>query len=1101
MRRRDFIKAIGGAAAGWRPMLRGGLGVAALGAQSPRVNAQPAAAPSAANLPVEIVPTVGHSSEITSAAFAPDGRTIISASTDKTLKLWAVADGRELRTFKGDQGFTAVAFAPDGSTVVSGGSDKALQFWDVASGSELRTLTGHDKPINAVAYAPDGRTVVSGSDDKTLKLWEVESGRELRTFTGHEQGVLAVAFSPDGKTIVSGSYDKTLKLWDAATGNVLRTLTGHTYQVTAVAYSPDGRTIVSGSYDQTLSLWDAESGQELHILRGHKVGDLWPAINCAAFSPDSRTVVSGGMDKALRLWDVATGRELRILTPDDGDQIRAVAFSPDGRLVLCADNNAVMKLWDAASGRELRALARHGAQVLCLAYSPDGRLIASGNLDDSLRLWDAASGRELRTLEGKAELWVAAVAFSPDSRILVSAHYDKTLKLWDTASGRKLRTLTGHTSGLETVAFSPDGRTIASAGEDTMVVKLWDPANGRELRSFERQSNNVYAVAFSPDGRVIVTGGGDSTVKLWDAASGRVLRTLTGHKYVVNAVAFSPDGRTIVSGSDDQTLKLWDAASGSELRTFTGHDNAIHAVAFSPDGRIIASAGDDETVRLWDAADGRELHTLTGHAAWVRAAAFSPDGHSIVSGSWDTTIRRWNLRGELLTTSVASDTEWLTITPEGFFDASDKGANLLTAVRGLEFYSIDQFYQQLYRPDVVRQKLAMDPDINSRVKDAARGVNLDIILASKSPPDITIVSPQANVVIGDDKVTIETKLTEQGGGIGRIEWRMNGVTSGVQDLAHSATRIGDETTVSRTLAVADGASVIELVAYNHANLTASSPVSVLVTVKSYTPRPQPRLHVLAIGINAYRSDALSLRFAVADAKAVSAAFALPNAVAKIYESVVIHPPLLDSAASAQNIGSTLEELGKIIRPEDVFVLYLAGHGVTDNGRYYFVPYDTNYENGDYDELIKSSVDQDRLQEWLTKVTALRSVLIYDTCESGSMTEERSGFRGGRQLVAVEKLSQSTGRTVLTATSDVATAREGYQNHGIFTYVLLQAFALADRNNDGRIDTAELAGYLQTKLPELTEAQLKVRQEPQVKLTGAPFVLMNRADVAQISKLG
>jgi uncharacterized caspase-like protein len=259
--------------------------------------------------------------------------------------------------------------------------------------------------------------------------------------------------------------------------------------------------------------------------------------------------------------------------------------------------------------------------------------------------------------------------------------------------------------------------------------------------------------------------------------------------------------------------------------------------------------------------------------------------------------------------------------------------------------------------------------------------------------------------------------------------------------------------------------------------------------------------VLAIGINAYRSEALKLRFSANDAKAVAAVFALPNAVAKIYQSVVIHPPLLDSDANAQGIQRTLEDLGQVIRPDDVFVLYLAGHGVTDDGRYYFVPYDANYDNGDYDALVKSSIGQDQLQEWLTKITALRSVLIYDTCESGSITEEHSGFRGLQQLVAVTKLSQSMGRTVLTATSDVAAAREGYKNHGVFTYVLLQGFALADLNKDGRIDTAELAGYLQTKLPELTEAQLKVRQEPQVKLTGAPFVLMNRADVAQISKLG
>jgi WD40 repeat protein len=107
----------------------------------------------------------------------------------------------------------AVAFSPDGHTVVSGSHDKTLKLWDVASGRELKTLSGHSDLITAVAFSPDGRTVVSGSHDKTLKLWDVASGRGLKTLSGHKYQVSDVAFSPDGRTVVSGSHDNTLKLW------------------------------------------------------------------------------------------------------------------------------------------------------------------------------------------------------------------------------------------------------------------------------------------------------------------------------------------------------------------------------------------------------------------------------------------------------------------------------------------------------------------------------------------------------------------------------------------------------------------------------------------------------------------------------------------------------------------------------------------------------------------------------------------------------------------------------------------------------------------------------------------------------------------------
>ena len=108
-------------------------------------------------------------------------------------------------------------FSPDGRTALSGSDDKTLKLWDLATGKEIRTFTGHTNSVYSVAFSPDGRTALSGSDDKTLKLWDLATGKEIRTFTGHTSMVYSVAFSPDGRTALSGSDDKTLKLWDLAT--------------------------------------------------------------------------------------------------------------------------------------------------------------------------------------------------------------------------------------------------------------------------------------------------------------------------------------------------------------------------------------------------------------------------------------------------------------------------------------------------------------------------------------------------------------------------------------------------------------------------------------------------------------------------------------------------------------------------------------------------------------------------------------------------------------------------------------------------------------------------------------------------------------------
>jgi hypothetical protein len=208
----------------------------------------------------------GHTDDVWSVAFSPDGQTVLSGSVDKTLILWDVATGEVLRTFEGHtDDVWSVAFSPDGQTALSASKDNTLILWEVATGEPLRTFEGHTDAVVSVAFSPDGQMALSGScyaessDTGCVRgeliLWEVATGEPLRTFEGHTFSVRSVAFSPDGQTALSGSYDRTLILWDLATGEVLRTFEGHRGYVVSVAFSPDGQTALSGSYDTTLILW------------------------------------------------------------------------------------------------------------------------------------------------------------------------------------------------------------------------------------------------------------------------------------------------------------------------------------------------------------------------------------------------------------------------------------------------------------------------------------------------------------------------------------------------------------------------------------------------------------------------------------------------------------------------------------------------------------------------------------------------------------------------------------------------------------------------------------------------------------------------------
>lgn len=222
--------------------------------------------------------------------------------------------------------------------------------------------------------------------------------------------------------------------------------------------------------------------------------------------------------------------------------------------------------------------------------------------------------------------------------------------------------------------------------------------------------------------------------------------------------------------------------------------------------------------------------------------------------------------------------------------------------------------------------------------------------------------------------------------------------------------------------------------------------------------------------------------------------ALPSATAKIYESAVIHPALLDGNPTALKIRDTLDDLGRAMRPDDVFVLYLSGHGFTDDGHYYFLPHDASYDNDDDDALVKSSVSQDQLQESLTQIPALRSVLIFDRCESGSMAEDRSRARGLQRLVAVEKaqpLHQPDG----SDSDERAATITAYSL--MFCSTPLRRLTSTTTVVSTRRNWPNICGR---SFPDLSEKQMKFRQEPQAKLTSAPFVLINRTDISQIDKL-
>ncbi|WP_405070884.1 hypothetical protein OG558_15425 [Kribbella sp. NBC_01510] len=597
----------------------------------------------------------GHTDYVVSVAFSPDGKTIVSGSSDHTVRLWDLGTRRQIGSPLTGHTDTvrSVAFSPDGKTIVSGSSDHTVRLWDLATHQQIGSpLTGHTDAVYSVAFSPDGKTIVSGSADHTVRLWDLATRRQTgSSLTGHTDSVNTVAFSSDGKTVVSGGADDTLRLWDVGSHRQIGTFpTGHTQFkyfsniIYSATFSPDGKTVVSGSADDKLRLWDVATRRQIGSpLTGHS-----NFVYSVAFSPDGKTIVSGSADHTVRLWDVANRRQIGSSLTGDTDGVSSVAYSPDGTTVVSAGADHTVRLWDVTSYQRIEnPFTGHTDVVISVAFSPDGKTIVSGSADRTVRLWDVATRRQIGSpLTGHTN-FVYSVAFSPDGKTIVSGSADHTVRLWDVAAHQQIGSpLTGHTDTVQSVAFSPDGKTIVSGSADH-TVRLWDVATRRQIGSpLTGHTDAVYSVAFSPDGKTVVSGGGDFTIRLWDVATlQQIGDSLTGHTNVVYSVAFSPDGKTVVSGSFDQTLRRWDVATRQQIGSpLTGHTYAVISVAFSPDGKTLVSGSADHTVGLWDVATHQPIgNPLTGHTRNVTSVAFSPDGKTVVSGGADHTLRLWDV--------------------------------------------------------------------------------------------------------------------------------------------------------------------------------------------------------------------------------------------------------------------------------------------------------------------------------------------------------------------------------------------------------------------------------------------------------------------------
>ena len=388
-------------------------------------------------------------------------------------------------------------------------------------------------------------------------------------------------------------------------------------------------------------------------------------------------------------------------------------------------------------------------------------------------------------------------------------------------------------------------------------------------------------------------------------------------------------------------------------------------------------------------------------------------------------------------------------------------------MRGLDVTTIDQVHQSLFNPDLVREALGGDP--NREVAKAAEVINLEKVLDSGPAPSVAIASPTEGRESATDLVEVTARVKDRSKGVGRIEWRVNGVTAAV---AAKPAGSGPTYTLTKKLALDPGDNIIEVVAYDGKNLLASLPARTSVKFTGPADKAKPKLHILAIGINKYEDKPWfdPLDFAVDDAKAVAAA--ITKAGTGLYE---VQPPVLalEEGATRASLERKVVALAAKVGPRDTFILFAAAHGYSLDGRFHLIPQD--YRGGPNPEaLALRAIGQDDLQDWLAnRIRAKRALILLDTCQSGALTagHTRSRINAPASEAGVGRLHEATGRPVLTATAVGQDAQEGEidasgAKHGLFTWAVLDALRKGDSNGNGQIELSELVAHVQSAISKI-----------------------------------
>jgi len=1077
---------------------------------------------------LEAVIQKGHTYDIETFTFSPDSLYVVTASNDKTAKLWDYKTGRELKTFYHDFNVGIVEVSPDSKQLMTLSEDYTtdnqwISIWELETGALLYKYNNREG-VHRLAFGPgylviagyshikildtktkaeinkieisnsdeslqlskDGKwaaliSTLTGSFDTKIEIYNIPQLKlTYSILTDKRKGKSLIKFDPFSKYLYLISRVGPFKKIDFANGKVTLTYEKELrdpqdiYQFNVAEVSPDGKNIFVGCRDGKgfgVKMWEIESGKDLVNLNII----LEKAVNHITYTPEGNQFIYTTTDSSkLQIIDFKNKYVRSIgglLTDkDEGVQFFGNAYGING-LFLFMDyknpisfvgqgNNLIKArfgsravMWNASTGKKEKVFEGHKNSLFCYDISKDGKRMVTGGGDGKIILWDIESGDSLKVVQAYyRNMALMDIHFNPDNEDQVIS---SSTDLYD--NYKTLVRIHSLSTGSQLVNYK--------------FPKLKNPFSWNHLIIWGKIDSYLYKAA-------------DSTIHLLETRTGQVLKTLQGHKDNISSLSLSNDKKFLISSSWDGTICFWDTETSLLTHKFDGPKDRMHHALLSKDGKRLYAAGRDKTIAIWDVgmkttgwnvAPVKYNRLLKGHQDQVVSLALNADETILASYSRDGVIKFWDTKTnkEFFEQIWFTEDEWIAKVPDGFFYATDKAQKYIHFVDGIKSYSLDQFFNEFYRPDLLPQLF------KNRGASSLQGSLQDKVRKLKPLEIKAAISPHTD----PGKADLYFKIVGEPEEVKSIRIVHNGKVISDDPGLVQKSKQSQATQSHIEVDLIGGVNRFTVIATNKDHVEFSSEE---VELFSEVISKNATCYILSIGINQYKNEKLSLSYAQPDAASFS------NVVrqkATLFSKVELIE-LYDKSATRENILKKFDEVIVNAKLEDVFILFYAGHGTMVDEKFYFVPTEATrlYEKQD---LIKNAIEAAVIQQKLNAIKALKQLIVMDACQSGSSVETLA-VRGAVEEKALAQLSRSAGIHVLASSgSDQFSTEFASLTHGVFTYLILEALqGQADgAPPDGKITIYELKAFLDDQVPELTRKLKGKPQYPHTFSRGQDFPLI------------